>query len=567
MVNALIDGAAALLNQLLLAAASPTPPTRFGPMLTDASDIQRYLPDVNTTTDLFSGFTPEQRATAIRQRLARVKTDRGVLAESAKNAGFDLGVLDKIAAVETSFKKGAPFKPPLPVKGADDLSRHLKLDRGDTAKVDGEQLRTERAYNLLLQEEGKPVTKPIDLAEECKGPRTAASLLLELRCLHDVYSRFGVALRTHVETKEPVPRILALWRVEGDLSVPPSMASLKGTDVPTVAGKPAELPPGRSNFQYHLGENTPHLFTLAWLARRAFFPRESLERPEVDLTKEDVARELANVQFHLVLMGLDILYKVPLTRPLPPKPSGSVITDEEWKRRWLGMWQEEWLGLNWQHKGHPAVTAAEAAVTAYKDRGSSLVVEKERLPAAPGNQDAWVVTPREPITYTTGVVGEGVLYLGRLIKRRPFLTATAGPLPEILGYLAYHRGEDKVQAVFASAMAAARTGNSAHAKALRDSMNAAQKATRVADLTRVLDEIKRVGTEEAVTLALANWDTTLRPVVESGDTLQRIANYVMRATATEWRAYHEPTKPTDVRRNVLRYQRLFDFYTQLFSSP
>jgi hypothetical protein len=546
MVTGLTDVVVKLLGQLL--AVPATPPTRLGPVLDSPEDLKRYLPTVVSTSELFVAFTPAQRELAIRQRLAKVRTDRNYLAESATSAGFNLSVLDRIAKVETSFKASRPFNPPLTgITGASDLSWLLQPDRGDTT-VNGEQFRTLRAHTLLRQEEGMPVANRVDLSTVCEGPSAAASLLVELRRLHDVYSRFAVALRTHLETKEPVPRILALWRTEGDLNVPPSMASVKGTDVPSVAGELVELPSGRSNWRYHLGCDTPHFYTVVWLARRHSFEYESPECQQVDLTTEDNAHYLANAQFHFGIMGLDILFIPRYRDELHALPGSSSPY----------MTQEEWMARNWQQPGQSLDAAKSAAKAAYDARYQSLVLE-ERLEEQPTSNPpawVWVVAPGDPISYTAGIVGEGARYLGRMIRKYPFLITTT-PLPESLGYLTYHVGPHKVKAVFASALAASRTGNSAHAKALRASMTAVQ----VPNLKNVLDQIKASNTEQAINVAWNNWATVLQPVVQSGQTLQRIADYVLRASETEWRAY------TDIRRNTIRYKRLLDFYTELFRSP
>jgi hypothetical protein len=93
-------------------------------------------------------------------------------------------------------------------------------------------------------------------------------------------------------------------------------------------------------------------------------------------------------------------------------------------------------------------------------------------------------------------------------------------------------------------------------------------AVRPPNLNNVLDQIKRATTtDEAVMVASNNWATVLQPIVQSGQTLQRIADYVLRASQAEWGAYIDMSRPTDIRRNTIRYQRLFDFYTELFRSP
>jgi hypothetical protein len=99
MVTGLTDVVVKLLGQLL--AVPATPPTRLGPVLDSPEDLKRYLPTVVSTSELFVAFTPAQRELAIRQRLAKVRTDRNYLAESATSAGFNLSVLDRIAKVES----------------------------------------------------------------------------------------------------------------------------------------------------------------------------------------------------------------------------------------------------------------------------------------------------------------------------------------------------------------------------------------------------------------------------------------------------------------------------------
>ncbi|MCC6832939.1 MAG: hypothetical protein IT200_16515 [Thermoleophilia bacterium] len=297
-------------------------------------------------------------------------------------------------------------------------------------------------------------------------PGRAARAAMQLRKLDDVLIRVLAARAASAETGIPVARILTLHRIEGNLCVYPSTASLElgagggpPVGIPSAAGD--DLPVGTGREPSHLPlQYTPSFGHLVWLAD-----------PDAARTAAEAAgiTRLAMVTILVHTIGGDRVGGTPTF-------DAAIDVFAEWSA------------------GNRAATSR--VPVPYADR---LVDARNRWRALEGGLDtatldghdgagprAVRLTPRDPVTFLTAMLADAATYMEAL-HDASWLTgsSTTRRLPEGLAAMRYNwQGTpDGILATICSACAAARAGRGAHA--LRAAVNRDPQLVRVLQDARV----------------------------------------------------------------------------------
>ncbi len=575
MFNVLVDAVDSLISMLL----NQVPQREnlwteqcIGPQLTRLGQLNDYLPTANSLTAFLKDLTVEQRVTAIRNRREVVWQTRQDLMSELRGTGSDISVLDRVRKDAQNFVyEGELFPDPqthVPRRAVTDPGRLLRVDETTTSQPGHpEELQTVTATRLF----DPRALEPGEFAEhEAQSEAGAANLLVQLRCLNDVYARLRVACTVKGATLAAFSRILALWRTEGDLAVPPSMPSLKGKDTAAVEGHLILWPPGRLQQAFTL-TSAPHLFTTVqivhkyrlvnWLVRfQAQVERPCEPLPGLQFEGDHAilhagARlnrlQLADGRYHLFLMGLDVFY---VNKMMWRKKNGQVCSTGELRTMVRGVNDEIAFGLRWNS------------------------LDESEIPI----KNAWIVAPKEekddsgedlysPVKYVGEIVKDGVYLLEWIRRQRrvPFVDSDPlgpGPLlPDALAYSAYHLGLHRVPALWASAMSYASRRRTEQGRKLDDKVRKRMKEAGItrAEFDQMAGAVRRAQQEAVYPEALRSWETVLSPILQSAGVLDALNQYLIHASLDEWPSWAAEIGG-NVRENIVRYHNLRRFYADLF---
>jgi len=459
-------------------------------------------------------YLPTQRTLAVRltglgrlARRAEVEAVRLQVLARWDDATADVLVdlLEPIWAVERAARAAAPAVP------------------GDLPVEDGVTVPKILCFDLSLKASNGPalglalVTGKLIAAQVDANGRLAAGAVLGLRRLDDVLRRLQAADLCAQATGAELAMVLALYRTEGALAMPPSTASIA-----------AGLPSGTTGAKTRL-EPRPDISHLVVLINRAAKP---------DLAS---ARAFGSAAFVLQIAGLDVLYK--------PGVSWAA-----WSRR---VWREA-TGID------NGITAQARA--AQLGTGVEAVVGGMGMPVA---EQAWVCTVDDPVAFVALVLGEGVQLL-RSLSRPHHLFGPGPALPglpalgEGLAYLRYNLGDDQARLLLASAVRAVERTVGPRWRPLRQLV--ATRPGLTAELAVAWKQADAViaglpGTPskaDIARLSSAELWPVLRPWCAEPGHLDALTDFVERATWTEW-----STGWALGRANVARYRTLLAFYRRL----
>jgi len=507
----------ALAALALAAAKKPTwnrpPQTTLGPKITSQSQEGQYHPRVEAVQALLSGLTQTARTSVLSTRLTWVGA-RKHAAESALQA------LNVPATLPSTLARTKVSNDEWPLTKADVRVRRLwfRLRAGLRESLNNEVFDTpevfdtDRAFAALS--DGTVVTAAAANAS------SSARLLLQMRCLADIYARWEVASRLAKEVvdtqlatpvlsgAEMLARILAYGRIEGDLGILPEDDTLEGTDTGSDSSH-IPLPPGRSQFIPHL-DPSAYMFCVTHLVQPKDFRPLNSKYP--DLSDPKIRAAWADAGFTIALGGLDILWDTTMQ-----KAAEEMVHDDP--NGFVPKNLFDWPALNWQAGlggAHPDPKAAAEA--AYKARmalltermkGTSLQQASRTTALASGSYTGLYAGAGGPYSgaganYVELVLGEGVRYLNRLTYGPTrFGPGAPAKLPEILVYLLYHTGhESKALLASAASHALLAKSTSSYARALRDALH---NAGLTPDLQKKLDRVrhaKKKGKDVEVGIAI-----------------------------------------------------------------
>jgi hypothetical protein len=498
-----------------------------------------FLPPIAADVDLFPTEGPEQ----LFWTLSDLELLIGVLPQLSREKAIRDGI-DQVAARWATLSAAPETAPTFPklqsvrqiaaqattafpagLEPADQLQLdwHLKLDQAETGVE--EPVGTNDAFKLLKQ---RIAAQPVDVSAAATGV-TTARMLGQIRRLHDILLRFEIAARAASASGLPLPMVLALYRQEGDLAVPPARNTLTGDDRPPVPGQRGDvrvaLPPGRSNFPIRNMSPRVDLRHLVWTASAEGLSNAGLGAD---------ARDVANVQYHILIAGLDAMVL---------EPGGMKV--------WATQNRPDLVSAL------PPAEAARQAWKAFTDRWADLT----QWTSTTGDTKA--VTPRNTVRYTAGIVEEGARFLRRMrVENELVGGVSADSLPDILAYLNYHayvasdpgppagslypRG---YRAIVLSALVAA--GKSNRVPELRQAIAAGS-----AQLRQELSSAEGTG---AQLFARANnaWTSLLAPFLSESGRIAQLAKFIETASTADWGGWQTH------RQNVIRFKRLLDFYRAL----
>jgi hypothetical protein len=563
-------------------------PTLFGPVITKQSQERLYHPLVGVVQTSLANLSPTDRQNVLSTRLAWV-------AARKENAESALGAIDGVAtSIPSSLAQTHVNKPPsqggppyarfvwpltTEVRVKDLWFRLLAGDPNGTPDATGDVVNTDRAFAAL--------TDASVISDASQTAAATASLLLQLRCLADVYARWEMGARVAalvvddqlsnpaLTPAQMLARVLALARIEGDLSIPPEDDTLQGID-PGAASNIA-LPPGRAHFTYIVYPSA-YMHCVTYLAVAKDYPKipfpSGIFVPGFltgwTLSDSATFKKIADYSFTIVLGGLDILWSVDLQTGAEQLAPGSPP--------FVSNAQFDWPALNRGLAGG-LDNPRGAAQTDYETRmglltpytavaGPPAVVRMTACAASNYQGDY----SGAGANYAALVVSEGVRYMNRLAygptRFGPGDTIATG-LPEILVYLWYHtttleRGANlaklrgwKVGSLGAGLLSSAASSalRSSHVTPYSTALKAKLQGSTAwtPDLGDILDKIRNANKTDSPKLAMDKWPS-IAPLLGDKCVVPALADYIRYEGDAVWKGWRR------IRSNCIGYAQLYDYY-------
>ena len=549
--------AAAAITAAAIPAWLPPPPTDYGPAIATQTQEGEFHPRVDVVRAKLLNMTTAQRQSVLQARLTWLIL-RKKAAESALTALRLSPDLPSTLANSTLGKKTWPLSH-AKVR-VTQLSFRLKA--GAVARDHSEDTSTDRAFAAL--------TDSTVVTAEAATAQRACALLLQMRCLADVYARWECCARLTsavvgsqladppLSNAEMLARVLTLSRIEGDMSIPPEEDTLEGTDS-GADGNKIPLPPGRSRF-FPIVHPSGYMCCVTFLALKQ---GNDLNGVPFDLSQTML--DEADQSFTIALAGLDDLWKKQakqndLERLFPGDP-------DPFPSPWDNL---DWAALNRQIPA--TVTHAQARAAAQADLTARLALLKP-TPAGPAAVQAVRTTAIAGVgsgaNYAQLVLAEAIRYLNRL-SSGPVRFGPGAParLPEILVYCLYHMNT-KAKGMLASAAASSllKKSYSSYAQDLSAAMRGAGLTT---DLELTLASVHYATTTEAsVKIATDNW-AQIGPLLGTPKVICALAAYLRNEKDDVWTEWVRPKpKPGDSpvfkgsspRGNCIGYAQLYEYLT------
>ena len=541
-------------------------PTDFGPTILTQSHEGQFHPRVEVVQATLAGLSQTARLSVLQARLAWLST-RKTAAESALTA------LGLAADLPTSIAATSLKATDWPLGQVDLRVRRLefRLKAGQSRHDTQEDTSTDQALAAL----GDATV----LTAAAAQPAATAGLLLQMRCLADIYARWESCARLTsavvgaqlasppLSNAEMLARTLTYSRIEGDMSIPPEDDTLEGSD-PGADSNKIPLPPGRSRFFPYLSPSA-YMCCVTYLALPKDF---TFNGQDVNLADPATMTKVADESFTLVLGGLDVLWSLPRQKaeeqlfPDDPNPFNPVDL-------------LDWPALNRQIPATVTHANARAAAAADLTARRGLLISPGRLKGPAGSQ----ASRTAPISaadykadfsgaganYAELVLSEGVRYLNRLTYG-PVRFGPGAPsrLPEILVYCLYHMGaESKGLLASAAANALRSQSKSSYATALAAAMHNAGLGT---DLTTILASVHYAHTTElSVKIATDSWKE-IAGLLATPAVTAALADYLRHENDKVWKSWVKPPSTPDdpegrkgssPRGNCIGYAQLYEYLT------
>jgi hypothetical protein len=502
------------------ATRTPTVQRRELTRLQPAEEAAAYIPDVAELQDRLSAMTERDRHTFVLAFVSVVR-HQWHLADA-------LGLVSRLENIPTATRKMALN----PVQPIAELPQNAP-------QVYGHKLQSNVSGSSGTRLGRQLVMGDIAPAAVAATPAAATNAIMSLRRLNDVLTRVLSAQATSQATGTPIEDVLALYRVEGDLAVPPGLASLE-----------AGIPSGTTNAAALINPR-PDFTHLVWLVA----PEVVRDRndPSRDLA-DDSIKERALTHWFVQLGGLDEV-------GLLPQPKQMNFA------RWSS---KNWLDAN--NTDPVSVYRVRAFYDAW-NRWSAQIdnLEVRRLSSETASSRAVMVAPKDPQLLISGILSESVMRHragGKLVNLLGALPAGAAS-PDLtpgLAYLQYNAGQENFKRMLASAaVAAARTRGPRYGE-LR---NEIAEGLSVAVIAPLLSKLGKIGnqldqslpkderdrlTVEQRALTVSVWSVMVAWFMADPRRLQLLGDFVETASPTLWSSWTLP------RGNMSRYNVLRAFY-------
>jgi hypothetical protein len=490
-----------------------------------------YLPDTAELNTLMAGKSSKDRVAFITALLNNVKATW----KQAESVGL-ITMLDKVRATEKSSLA--------PIPGLDTakskpqaLRERLMHNAGHTTPDIARDTETMLGQQLVLG------SKLVDSV--VKTSDAAVNAVMSLRRLDDVLIRILSTRDAAQATGTPLSSVLAMYRVEGDMNVPPSYMSLRQA-----------IPPGITDATTHLTLR-PDISRLVWLA-------DSAKLTKFGLTTDSRIKEVALVEWFVQIGGLDQVGGLPEPRRKP----------------FMDWSSNNWLKAVGAGEGKGPAEAdliAEARNDAAK-RWDTLLATMNLERKSGLISVAVRVTPSDPQLLISGILQEAVMLQRAYSKVSSLLSkpakAVAGKTTDLtpgMAYLHFHAGDDRenTRRILMSALIAASSAGGSRFKELRK-VKAFLNINELKDKSAKIDVQEKVfrdplktsvqkaaAEQEIIRLAREMWILVSPWLEADANRLTLLSDFIETAGTDVWGGWQ------DHRENLSRYNILREYYERL----
>ena len=368
---------------------------------------------------------------------------------------------------------------------------------------------------------------------------------MNLRRLDDVLIRTLSAQDAALATGTSLSSVLAMYRVEGDMNVPLSHASLQQA-----------IPPGITDASTHLNP-TPDISRLVWLADPAKLAAHGLA------TDEQI-REFALAEWFVQIGGLDQVGRLPTPRRRP-------FTD--WS---AGNWLKA-VGVGSGRGPAEADRIAEAYVHAAM-RWDALIATMNLERISTSLSTAIMVTPLNSQQLISGILQEAVMLQRAYGKAESLLPHPTGSfannatdLTPGMSYLHFHAGDDRenTRRILMSALIAVSSSAGSRFKELRRatvSLNVKELKDKSEEIDRqemvrrdllAAPAQKAMAEQEIARLATEMWMIASAWLEADANRLTLLSDFIETAGSGVWGSWSQH------RENLSRYNLLREYYERL----
>lgn len=389
----------------------------------------------------------------------------------------------------------------------------------------------------------------IVLADVTRTPESAVQAATELRRLNDVLTRALAADAASRATGTPLADVLALYRAEGNLGVPPSATSL-ALGIPSGTATEGQL------------IRPPNLSHLVWL----------VSEDSVAGKSDEAIKSVALSHWFVQLGGLDEV----------------ALLGEPKQTRFAQWSSKNWLAAkdfdsskSWTLGAKETAQAMWDAYWRWQEQMENLVIR--HVPSTTDKATtAVMVTPLVPETLIRGVLSEATMRhraggkLASLLGAMP-AGATSPDLDPDLAYAAYNLGADKFKRMLGSAVIAASRTKSRRYEGLRlaiqgqiDIGTLSSSLVPINDLANKLDPGRQPPLDGRTKLTLqadfqarmtAMWSVLSAWLRKDAQNLELLGEFVENADTSVWTGW--ATGDWSPRGNMSRYRVMRAFYESL----
>jgi uncharacterized protein DUF4157 len=430
-------------------------------------------------------------------RVMAVRDEVKLTWKRAESAGL-LAKLNKVRKAETAMA-AAPVQPiaGIPDSAPAALREYLMLDAGGSA---GNKVGRDLAIGAITPS-----------SVSASGAQ-AANAIVQLRRLDDVLRRALVAQTVATATGASFADVLTLYRIEGDMAIPPSQASVAGG-----------LPPGRTDATTSLSVR-PDVSNLVLLYDAA--------DPSISSMSDPALREFSLRVWFVQLGGLDQVGKLPA-----PRADNFAA---------------------WSHANWTAAGKSDTLVTARARWAAALALIKLERPTSAAGTPAVAAHVTDPEAFAAAILQEAVILQERLRRAESLL----GPLPSGdpragtqlsagMGYLLYNAGEDQARAVILSALVFGyKQSGSSLSKRIEGDV---PLKGLVSPLVATMGKMAKAN---VIAAAAAGWPVVDAWLTRAGN-LELVSLFIETAGPAVWPSWQE------IRANVSRYRVLQAYYASL----
>ena len=485
----------------LAAAISPTilgPDGGVDAFVPTIADLRAQLPDVPARTALINAY------------LAEVHTNwdpldaAGVIAKLERARGVHSSV-NHLNGVSTS---GFRFETL--------LEEYLLVDnRNQRDLMKEESVKTITGYRLMKGD--------LSVSDVTDTTDHAVDAVMDLRRLNDVLLRVRIAQKAFSDLGIPIEQVLAIYRVEGNLNVMPSLASIN-----------LKIPSGTKDYPTHTSlDKLPDIGRLI----------QVFARSKMGMFSDPQILDFALLVWLVQIGGLDVVGKM---GALPPPLRDHFI---------------DWSGSNWQKAGFPA-PPGKTHPQAAAQRWDAMIAQLALQRITSGADEIWVVNVKDPLQFVAMILEEELVFQKRLAQIDSFIStvppALAGKtLDPVMSYLHYHGiASEQFKPILARAIVAASRTTGSRYRPLRSAISNDADFQKQMPVLRLMESQPE---DIASKLALTVWLGVEAWLVKANHLDLLIDFLGTFGIVQPWKSWGE------LRVNMSRYRVLLSYYQNLMA--